>query len=282
MRTLHDASELLAALDASDAPAGSWVASDADGTLWAADAAEIAWHAVVAQRRIKPQAAGCLRGILAKAGGRPTGDPHGDAQAIFALYLQDRIDDWGVLAAMTACYAGWTLAEVGAWGRELYRAKLLPRVYETTRPVLAGIRERGFALCVITGSPWFLVEQALGLLGFPDVPVLGVGLELDGEVLLDEVIQPVPWEDGKVACWRDYTRQTATEGELVMACGDTFGDLRLLEAAQRLRVLVHPRPALRRRAASAAGPWCEFAPRRTADGQAVIPPSTDRVLEVEA
>lgn len=277
----HD--EVLARLDASGAPAGSWVASDADGTLWSADAAELAWHALVGQGRIKAEAAPFLRGILERAGGRPDpgGDPHADAQQIFALYLRDQVDDWGILAAMTACYAGWTLPEVRAWASAVYAEHLAPRIYANTSELLRGIQERGYRLVVITGSPWFLVEQALELLDLAEAPpVLGVRLQTEGERLLDQVLEPVPWEAGKVAVWRQHAEALDQAGELTAAFGDTFGDLHLLEAAVHLRALVHPRPALRRAAQARSGPWCEFAPSHTRDGRAVVPPSTDRVLEV--
>jgi HAD superfamily phosphoserine phosphatase-like hydrolase len=182
---------------------------------------------------------------------------------------------------MTACYAGWPEDAIRAWASDLYRRKLSPRIYATTASLLRGIQSRGYRLCVITGSPWFLAEQALELLGLAErPPVLGVGLEVEEGVLLDRVVEPVPWESGKVSVWEAHARARGEEGELVAAFGDTFGDFHLLEAAQRLRVLVHPRPSLRQRAASADGPWCEFAPQQTADGQDVIPPASDRVLEV--
>jgi phosphoserine phosphatase len=63
---------------------------------------------------------------------------------------------------------------------------------------------------------------------------------------------------------------------------DTFGDLALLNAADGLRVLVHPRPALLAHARQCADPaWVQFAPAALVSGEAVAAPRGDRVIQSE-
>jgi len=270
---------LLDAIEAAGAPAGAWVASDADGTLWAADVAEIAWHRAVGERRLRPAAAPAMRALVEGAGAESRGDVHDDARLAWELYLTDRIDDWGMLAAMAFCFAGWRTGELVDLGREVAGA-LAPRVYATTAPLLAALHARGHPLAVISGSPRVLVEEAVRALDLPGpVAVLGVELAVEGDVLGDRVVDPVTWEDGKVDALRAHAAGAGAGEAIAVAFGDTGGDLPLLRAASALRVLVHPRPGLRALARGEGGPWCEFAPARTVGGDDVRPPETDRVIE---
>ena len=97
-------------------------------------------------------------------------------------------------------------------------------------------------------------------------------------------LRPIPWEAGKVDALK-----ARIGGPAPVAMGDTLGDRELLESATKLRVLVHPRPALRSLALDAArsaslygqsegAPWVLFQPPRTVGGMAVNPPTVDRAI----
>ncbi|MCW8141288.1 MAG: haloacid dehalogenase-like hydrolase [Planctomycetota bacterium] len=273
MNTHTTLDTLLAALDALEALRGgpAWVATDADGTLWHTDLADRAWHRVVGQRRIRPAADDVLRRTLARAGLASTGDVHQDAERLYQAYRDGVADDWTLLEAMTACYAGWTEAEVRAFGRDLARDEVAPRAYETTAALLRALVDRGHRVAVVSGSPRVLVDEALRTLDLPAALVVGADVERDGDVLTDRMREPVPWEEGKVRALAEHGVRAP------VAFGDTLGDLHLLEAADALRVLVHPRPALRAKAVP-GGAWCLFHPCRTVGGHEVAPPMVDRVI----
>lgn len=273
MNTHQTLDTLLAALDALDALRGgpAWVATDADGTLWHTDLADRAWHRVVGQRLMREPAAPAIHRAMARAGMKPGADLHADAERLYEAYRAGQADDWALLEAMTGCYAGWTDDEVRAFGRDLARDEVAPRTYETTADLMRALVERGHKVAVVSGSPQFLVEEALAQVGVPAALVVGADVERDGPRLTDRLRQPVPWEHGKVEA-------LANQGvRAPVAFGDTLGDLPLLEAAEALRVLVHPRPGLRARAVP-GGAWCVFQPGRTVGGHEVAPPTVDRVI----
>ncbi len=276
----HDGLDtLLHALDALDLPAGTWVATDADGTLWAADVADAAWHRLLGARGVRAPGAALLARLVADAAGlASTGDPHADAAALYDAYGRGVVDDWVMLEAMTGCYAGWTPGELRAFGAAVGR-EVAARAYETTRPLLDALAARGLRVAVVSGSPRLLVEESVRALGLPTPPlVVGVDLEADGPHAADDgalsprLARPIPWEAGKV----DALRARGVEHQV--ALGDTLGDLALLEAAPALRVLVHPRPGLRARAQGQAGPWHVLAPARTISGEPVRPRDVDRAI----
>jgi HAD superfamily phosphoserine phosphatase-like hydrolase len=266
----HTLEALLQAMDAlAELRQPTWVATDADGTLWATDVADKAWERLLRDKRLLPTAEPVMARALRKAKLSPTNDVHADAARVYAAYRAGIIDDWAMLDAMTACYAGWTEAEVREFGRELALVDIAPRTYSTTVDLLKAIVARGHKVAVVSGSPQLLVDEAVRTLGVPAL-VVGVELERDGAHFSDRLKQPIPWEKGKV-------QALAAHGvRAPVAFGDTMGDLALLEAAQ-LRVLVHPRPGLRARAVDHDG-WCLFAPCRTVGGHEVTPPSIDRAI----
>jgi len=270
--------DLSALLDTLPAAVGDWAALDADGTLWAADVAEIVWSAAIRERWMLAEAGPFLAAAVESCGERPHREPHADAAKLWDLYLADRADDWIVLKAMTACYAGYSPDDLLDRAGEVLGDALPGRTYVTTRPLIEGLRAKGLQVVVVSGSPTLIVQAALRAIGLEALPpVLGVEVELEGGRLGTTFREPITWEQGKVDVWR---RHAGAEARLSAAFGDSPGDLALLRAAEHARVLVQPRPVLRSTASEGEGPWCEFRPGFTNDGRAVIPPVSDRIIDL--
>ncbi|MEZ6188217.1 MAG: haloacid dehalogenase-like hydrolase [Planctomycetota bacterium] len=270
------ADDVDAILERLPARPGDWAACDADGTLWLADAAEIVWSAAIRERWFLSEAREFMASCMEAIGSASTGDPHSDALALWDAYVAGRADDWTLLKAMTACYAGHQPDELSDRASEVLADALPGRTYVTTAPLLEGLRARGLGVVVVTGSPGFLVAAALRAIGIEDPPpVLGVEVGLSAGRFNTVFREPISWEQGKVDVWR---RHAGPGARLSAAFGDSPGDLALLQAAEDARVLVQPRPVLRR-AATGAGPWWELRPGRTRDGSSVIPPSSDRIVD---
>lgn len=281
MRRIESVEEMLAAVDAAGLAPGSWVATDADGTLWAADVADLAWRRALGERRLRVAAAEAMARELGQLGERSAGEVHADAARLYELYGLGRADDWAMLRAMTSCWAGWSEEELRAFGRRLWAEQLSPRVYHTTCDLLQGLCARGYRLAVVSGSPQLLVEEAVGALGITTRPVVvGALQEQEGALLSERLHHPLPWEQGKVELLRARIEGQSVPRAIAAAFGDTFGDLALLNAADGVRVLVHPRPSLLRHAQqSADAAWIQFSPRWLRSGEAVVPPGSDQVLQ---
>jgi phosphoserine phosphatase len=265
--------ELLAAIDAlGPTPPGAWAATDADGTLWHTDLADLAWHRALREGAMRPAAAPAMRRKLEAAGLQPSGEVHRDAELLYDAYKRNVVDDWPLLDAMMTCYAGWTEAELRAWASRLAREEVALRAFDTTAAVLQGLRARGHRVAVVSGSPRLLVEEALAALGLEVDLVVGVDATREADRIGDRLRPPVTWARGKVEALQ--LQDVAPR----LAFGDTHGDLALLESAAALAVLVHPRPSLHAHASLHPGRWAHFAPRRTAGGDEVHPPVIDRVI----
>lgn len=270
LKSYDSAAGLLEAIDELGLPRGTWVATDADGTLWATDVADVAWARLHTERAMRPAAAAVMRRLLDQVGAPSTGDAHRDASALYDGYHGGRVTDTHMLVAMTACYAGWTEKALREFGRRVAE-QVAPRAYATTRDLLEGLARRGLNVAIVSGSPRVLVEESVGALGLDLRPlVVGAEVACQADFYTDSMVEPIPWEGGKVKALALHAP------EAPVAMGDTLGDLGLLEAARALRVLVHPRPGLR--AKVGAGPWVEFMPRRTVGGDEVLAHSIDRAI----
>jgi phosphoserine phosphatase len=259
-----------------DLPPQSWIATDADGTLWAADVAELAWDTLMRERGMRPAAGPPLAKLVEDAGEDSRGDPHEDGARVYDMFMEGKVGDGPILRAMALCFSGYTQQEATAFAARVAREEVAPRVYESTRPLLRGLLERGHRLLVVSGSPTFVVEGAVAMLDLPaPVPVFGVTLAREEGRLAPRLIPPITWNAGKV----EAIQPTLGDAPLAVAFGDSDGDRQLLEHTVALRVLVHPRPALLRLAhADPQGPWATLAPQRTEGGDLVVPPTGDLVM----
>jgi HAD superfamily phosphoserine phosphatase-like hydrolase len=280
-RALTTAGQVLAAVDeALAAPAPSEAAAvaafDADHTLWHADVGDLGWRACLEARLLKPASAAPLARELELVGARPSGEPHEDARALYALYKEDKVSEDAIVRAMTVCYAGWSHDEVEALSRRLARDAIARARYEGVAEIARGLRERGFRVVVVSGSPaWLVRESVRGFLPVdPEVDIFGTLLESKSGILGAKMAEPVTFFEGKVeALKRAFPGKRPS-----FAFGDSKGDVPLLEHAARLAFAVNPRPQLRKLAFEHER-FRVFDPERTVTGECVRAPGTDRVIE---
>ncbi len=64
--------------------------------------------------------------------------------------------------------------------------------------LIANLKEYGFEVWILTASPEFLYQKFLAeKLGLPDTQILGVKSVVANGKLTDEIIMPIPQDDGK-------------------------------------------------------------------------------------
>lgn len=281
-KPLTTASAVLAACDEAlgRAPAhpdaAPLVAFDADHTLWHADVGDVAWHGIVDGGLIRPPARDALAAELTLAGARSSGDVHADARRLYALYKEDRVSEMSIVRAMTVCYAGWSVDELREYARKVALEALSHAWYEGVVEIATGLKERGFHVVVVSGSPtWLVAEGVRGVMPLDaDKDVYGAEVTVAAGVLGATMREPVTFFEGKV----DALTLHLPGRRPSFAFGDSKGDVPLLHHAGRLAFAVNPRPHLRK-IADEHDRFCVFAPSRTVGGTAVRAPGTDRVIE---
>jgi hypothetical protein len=125
----------------------------------------------------------------------------------------------------------------------------LKRQIQPLRPLVdlfCAVRRRGLPVLVVSASPQILVEEGLRFLGLKPDAVLGLRCNPDGTLAHPggEAPSPcIPYGEGKNA-WIDwYLREGGLgEAELLLAAGNSLGDLPMLGRATAARVFVQEGP----------------------------------------
>ncbi len=193
-----DAKRVAAAIAA--VPAGAYVATDADGTLWDAD---------VGDDTVRCAAETWARGT--------------DVEA----YLAALAADYGRGTRLAAEHLRGVRPDVArAALRTFFAPRLHPRRWLVD--ALSGAAARGVNVVVVSASPRLAAEVGVALVGVR-WPVVAIELDAAGAV-----VEPAPVIEGKVAAWRARGLPPPA-----LALGDSPWDVPLLESAAVSFRLVH-------------------------------------------
>jgi phosphoserine phosphatase len=188
-----------------------FAAFDADGTLWDADAGETFFDW---------QIHNCA--LTAFSGIDPWTHYHN-------LKNPDPRVGYVWLAQISA---GHRLAEVREWAAECFRSVGPWPVFESQRRLIALLRELDIDVYVVTASIKWAVEPVAALFGIDFDHVIGIETEVHGGVITDIVKPPITWRDGKAEGFLAKTGGVRP----VLAAGNTFGDIALLDCATHVRL----------------------------------------------
>jgi phosphoserine phosphatase len=176
------------------------------------------------------------------------------ADAILDWYF-GQIDDGQVAKACTdivKLFAGHTEGEVRELARRTFAAELsAPRGRRQLgrRQVPVGLRflseavdllneaaGRGMEVWAISGSSRWSVEPVFEALGVPPARVIGIDMELSGDIVTPKEILPIPIRGGKV----DALRARGIPMPVLVA-SDSRNDIPLFKASTDLKVRVNSR-----------------------------------------
>jgi HAD superfamily phosphoserine phosphatase-like hydrolase len=183
---------------------------DADGTLWTED---------IGESFLRWLLGGPLEGLVEE-------DP--ETYEKYEARVRASLTDgygWAVQMMQGLCER-----DVARWARQLVQA------WPTYRPVMlalvGGLAEAGVEVWIVSASNHWVIAAAGARLGLPAEQTIAVRVEVEGGILTDRLVHPIPCEGGKVAA---IDRWIGRRPDL--AVGDGLGDLAMLEsAALRLAV----------------------------------------------
>jgi HAD superfamily phosphoserine phosphatase-like hydrolase len=204
---------------------------DADGTLWSEDLGEAFFRWLAAGSHLPALA------------GRPP-------QSVWEEYEERvRADRTAGYGWAVQCMAGLQESQVRAWARQL--AFAWPNGRPAMAGLLAGLRQSGAAVWIVSASNAWIVEAAAPRFGVDPGNVLGLRVEVEGGRLTDRLVQPLSCGPGKVAAI------SAALGRAPgLAVGDSLGDLEMLEAAaQPIGIGRHDQPGADLLAAAKQRGW---------------------------
>ena len=107
---------------------------------------------------------------------------------------------------------------------------------EEMKQLIANLKEYGFEVWILTASPEFLYQKFLAEeLGIPEVNILGVkSVVVDGK-LTDDIILPIPQDDGKANVIPTFIKTRP-----LVVGGNSRGDMDMLNQSCGLKIVVNP------------------------------------------
>lgn len=186
--------------------------------------------------------------------------------------LHESMDDTSAWAWDTGAFIGWTETEVKQYTKNVINQELArglrtevhigngaepphlvlrPEMKELTGKLMAA----DWQVWILSASPQWQVEEFASLYDVPPSRVVGMRREITQGKITLQVIPPVSFSDGKLDAYRTFISR---EYPPLLVAGDSLGDWKLLEASDKVRLLVEPVPSALR----------EFAEWRRSAGEA--------------
>jgi len=240
------ADELVGEL-ASDGRRGA-LAFDGDGTLWSGDVGEDFFFGMLDSGRVTEVATAEIKRIAALEHIDAEGKAAEVARRIYAAYLGGTFEEERVCEMMTWICAGWSHEDVTSFATGIVGTAFEARIHPEARAVIAGAREQGHEIFVVSASPRPIVEAAAAVAGVDPAHVLAAIAVLEGGRFATAVHRPIPYGPGKASA----LRATLKGLPLLASFGDNAFDVEMLLMADK-PIAVRPKPRLRERAVSIRG-----------------------------
>jgi len=218
-----------------------FAAFDADGTLWEDDVADLLWEHLTRGKALHRMAAAPLARAVRGAGEEPTHDPYADYAKLKELSRAGRCGEGTMVRVMLEGLAGLREEDI-----YLHSQKALERAGGPARKgtgpaaaMIARLRDLGYRVVVVSGSPRWTVEVAVKPLGVGPADIVAGQVAVVDGTLTDGVIEPLPHGKGKIQA---ILRRFGAGPHV--SVGNGLGDLQMLEAASHLKLLINPTDAL--------------------------------------
>ncbi|MFA6335564.1 MAG: haloacid dehalogenase-like hydrolase [Bacteroidales bacterium] len=132
--------------------------------------------------------------------------------------------------------AGLTTEEVAELGYQCYLESYQGKFYPEMKALIENLKAYGFEVWILTASPEYLYQKFIAVeLGLPDVNIVGAKSVVVDERLTDEIVMPIPQDDGKA-----NTIPTFIKARPLLVGGNSRGDMDMLNQSKGLKIVVNP------------------------------------------
>jgi HAD superfamily hydrolase (TIGR01490 family) len=198
------------------------VVFDADGTLWRGDAGEDFFLWQLENKVLLPE--------------RLPG-----AKQSWDEYKSSAVSERDIWIEVTRCQAGLTEEQVTTWAREFFSREMASRVFPGMKDAISRLQIKGMDVWIVSASHRWIIGAGAEHLGVPADHVIAVQTVVKDGVITDEIVEPVPFREGKVDAIK-----SVIGGQPIIAFGDSMNDVPMLKYARSLAVVINPSDALRK------------------------------------
>lgn len=155
-------------------------------------------------------------------------------------YKSNRFAERDMWIAATTLQAGLQEDEVKVWSKECFNQNFWHRVFPAMRSAIAELQRRHIAVWIVSASHRWIMEAAGEDLNVPATNVIAISTKTKNGLITDEVINPVPFQAGKV----DAILSRFDSGPVIVF-SDSINDEPMLSMATALAVTINPDMQLR-------------------------------------
>lgn len=149
-----------------------------------------------------------------------------DGNNVGKTYIEDRIH----------FLSGLSPDEAAKIGYDCYVESYRNKFYSEMKELIANLKEYDFEIWIITASPEFLYQKFLSFeLGISETHIIGVKSTVVDGKLTDEIIPPIPQDDGKANVIPTFIKTSP-----LLVAGNSRGDLNMLNQSAGLKLIVNP------------------------------------------
>ena len=133
-------------------------------------------------------------------------------------------------------FAGMSLNDFRDLGEACYRKYYSGKIFQPMKDLINLLKDNNFEIWVISASPEGMYQQFLaGELDIPITHVIGVKSVINGGIITDEIIPPVPQDHGKKEAIESFVQD-----QPLLAAGNSRGDKEMIEFSRGLHLIVNP------------------------------------------
>jgi phosphoserine phosphatase len=141
-------------------------------------------------------------------------------------YVQDRVH----------FFSGLTVQELRDLGEACFQKHYADKVFEPMRQLIQVLQAQGFEVWIVTASPEALYQQFYAkAFGIPITQVIGVKTVVEGGVITDRIVEPVPQDKGKLQAIETFVQERP-----LLSGGNSRGDKEMIEYSADLKLIVNP------------------------------------------
>jgi HAD superfamily hydrolase (TIGR01490 family) len=172
-------------------------------------------------------------------------------ERFYQEYREGRLDIMAFLAFSLRPLAAHTRAQLDAWHAQFMQEKIEPLITDAAEALIAGHREAGDTLMIITATNAFVTAPIARRLGIPHL--IATEPETDGERFTGRVRGIPSFREGKVERLDDWLDENDATLEGATFYSDSHNDLPLLQRVSS-PVAVDPDDILRKHASAHGWP----------------------------
>lgn len=174
------------------------IAFDADGTLWSGDVSDDVFLSACHEQWLHEAARPALHELAESLGLDASGSASKLGITLFEAQKVGAIDEVALYAAMTWCYAGYTLGELTDYAATvLLRKNIANRIRPEIYYILNWAVRQSVKCYVVSASPSPIVQWAAARWGFTPDRVIGAQPAIVNGVIIPEILGEVPFGANK-------------------------------------------------------------------------------------